>query len=56
MMGAIRSLVLFFVSIAALIGISALDLHVLFTIMFVIPLTICALFGILSFLIGKAQA
>lgn len=54
MLRAIRCLILFFLSIAALIGIKTLDLHVLLTILFVIPVTIVALVSILSFLIGKA--
>ena len=54
MLRAIRFLILFFLSIAALIGIKALDLHVLLTILLVIPVTIVALISILSFLIGKA--
>jgi hypothetical protein len=54
MLRAIRSLILFFLSIAALIGIKALDLHVLLTILLVIPVTIVALISMLSFLIGKA--
>ena len=53
MLRAARSLILFFLSIAALIGIKALDLHVLLTILFVIPVTIFVLFNILSFLTGK---
>ena len=56
MLRASRSLILFFLSIAALIGIKALDLHVLLTILLVIPVTIVALFSILSFLTGKAPA
>ena len=54
MLRAARFLILFFLSIAALIGIKALDLHVLLTILFVIPVTIFALFNIISFLTGKA--
>ena len=54
MLRAIRSLILFFLSIAALIVIKALDLHVLLTILLVIPVTIVALISMLSFLIGKA--
>jgi hypothetical protein len=54
MLRATRSLILFFLSIAALVGIKALDLHVLLTILFVIPVAIFALFSMLSFLIGKA--
>jgi hypothetical protein len=54
MLSAIRSLILFFLSIAALIGIKALDLHALLTILLVIPVTIVALISILSFSIGKA--
>ena len=54
MLKAIRSLILFFLSIAALIGIKALDLHVLLTILFVIPLAIVALISMLTFLIGRA--
>ncbi|MCX5839136.1 MAG: hypothetical protein NTW71_11560 [Deltaproteobacteria bacterium] len=54
MLRATRFLILFFLSIAALIGIKALDLHVLLTILFVIPITIVALISILSFMIGKA--
>lgn len=56
MLRAARSLIIFFLSIATLIGIKALDLHVLLTILFVIPVTIFALFSILSFLTGKAPA
>jgi hypothetical protein len=37
-----------------MIGIKALDLHALLTILLVIPLTIVALTSILSFLIGVA--
>lgn len=54
MLRAIRFLVLFFLSIAALIGIKALDLHVLLTILLVIPVTIVALISALCALIGKA--
>jgi len=54
MLRAIRSLILFFLSIAALIGIKTLDLHVLLTILLVIPVVIIALISMLSFLIGKA--
>jgi hypothetical protein len=54
MLRATRFLILFFLSIAALIGIEALDLHMLLTILFVIPVNIVALISILSFLIGKA--
>lgn len=54
MLRAGRSLILFFLSIAALIGIKALDLHVLLTILFVIPVTIFTPFSLLFFLIGKA--
>ena len=54
MLGAIRCFILFFLSIAALIGIKALDLHVLLTILLVIPVVIIALISMLSFLIGKA--
>jgi hypothetical protein len=54
MLRAIRSLILFFLSIAALIGIKALDLHVLLTILFVIPAALVALISMLSFLTGKA--
>jgi hypothetical protein len=54
MLRAIRSLILFFLSIAALIGIKVLDLHVLLTILLVIPVAIFALISMLSFLIGKA--
>ena len=54
MLRAIRSLILFFLSIAALIGIKALDMHVLLTILFAIPVVIIALIGMLSFLSGKA--
>jgi hypothetical protein len=54
MLRAIRSLILFFLSIAALIGIKALDLHVLLTILFVIPAVLVTLISMLSFLIGKA--
>ena len=49
MLRAIRSLILFFLSIAALVGIKALDLHVLLTILFVIPITIVALISMLFF-------
>ena len=51
---AIRSLILIFLSIAALIGIKALHLHVLLTILLVIPVTLLALISMLSLLIGKA--
>jgi len=54
MLRAIRSLILFFLSIAALIGIKVWDLHVLLTILLVIPVAIFALISMLSFLIGKA--
>ena len=54
MLKATRSLILFFLSIAALIGIKALDLHVLLTILFVIPVALVALISMLSFLIGRA--
>jgi hypothetical protein len=54
MFRAIRFLVLFFLSIVALIGIKALDLHVLLTILFVIPVTIVALISALCVLTGKA--
>jgi hypothetical protein len=53
MLRAIRSLILFFLSIAALIGIKALGLHVLLTVLLVIPLTIVALISLLSFVIGR---
>jgi hypothetical protein len=55
MLSAIRSRILFFLSIAALIGTKALDLHVLLTILLVIPVTIVALISILSFSIGKGS-
>lgn len=51
---ATRFLILFFLSIAALMGIKALDLHVLLTVLFVIPIALVALISMLSFLIGKA--
>lgn len=54
MLRAIRSLILFFLSIAALIGIKAMHLHVLLTILLVIPVVVLALISILSFLVGKA--
>jgi Kef-type K+ transport system membrane component KefB len=54
MLRAIRFLILFFLSIAALIGIKALNLHALLTILLVIPIALVALISILSFLIGKA--
>jgi hypothetical protein len=54
MLKATRSLILFFLSIAALIGIKALDLHVLLTVLFVIPIALVALISMLSFLIGRA--
>lgn len=54
MLRATRFLILFFLSIAVLIGIKALDLHVLLTILLVIPVIAVALISILSFLIGKA--
>ena len=54
MLRAARFLLLFFLSIVALIGIKALDLHVLLTILLVIPVTIFAIFSIISFLVGKA--
>jgi len=54
MLRAIRFLILFFLSIAALVGIKALDLPVLLTILFVIPVALVALISMLSFLIGKA--
>jgi hypothetical protein len=54
MLRAIRSLILFFLSVAALVGIKALHLHVLLTILFVIPVTIVALISLLSFMIGRA--
>jgi Kef-type K+ transport system membrane component KefB len=54
MLRAIRSLILFFLSIAALIEIKVLDLHVLLTILFVIPVVLVALISMLSLLIGKA--
>jgi Kef-type K+ transport system membrane component KefB len=54
MLRAIRSLILFFLSIAALIGIKVLNLHVLLTILLVIPVALVALISILTFLIGKA--
>lgn len=53
MLRATRFLILFFLSITAMIGIRALNLHVLLTILLVIPVTILTLFSILSFLIGK---
>jgi hypothetical protein len=54
MFRAIRFLFLFFLSIAALIGIKALDLHVLLTILLAIPVTIVALISALCVLTGKA--
>ena len=54
MLRAVRYLILFFLSIAALIGIKALHLDVPLTILFVIPVAIVALISMLSFLIGKA--
>jgi len=54
MLRPIRSLTIFLLSIAALIGIKALDLRVLLTILLVIPTVLVALISMLSFSIGKS--
>jgi hypothetical protein len=54
MLRATRSLILFFLSIAALIGIKALELHVLLTVLLVIPVALVTLISMLTFLIGRA--
>ncbi len=54
MLQAIRSLAIFLLGIAVLIGIKVLDLHVLLTILLVIPTVLVALISMLSFSIGKS--
>lgn len=54
MLKRIGYLIIFLLSIAALIGIKAMYLHVLLTILLVIPVVVLALISILSFLVGKA--
>jgi hypothetical protein len=54
MLQAIRSLAIFLLGIAVLIGIKVLDLHVLLTILLVIPTVLVALISMLSFSIGNS--
>jgi hypothetical protein len=53
MIKAIRWLIVFLLSIAVLIGIRALNLPVLLSLLLAIPATVAALIGILSVLNGK---